>query len=292
VTLSYTVRLICVCLAAFAIVFASIGLLISVSIPFALRIAHKMRAAAAARFILFLRLVPATLSACIVGAVCIPSYIRFEQRAEPEDAGLACLALALLSFSLFSLSLVRAALAWQRSLNPQTALALVGVLRQRIVVSEPVKNNLSAEQLAMALCHEQAHADSRDNLKRLLILLAPGTFPGFSSLERNWKRFAEWAADDRAVAGDPDRSISLAAALVRVARLGLAGEPSPLVTSFLASENDLEARVDRLLNPAPVRDFGAVAAITVSAFAVLIGAVMLHPGTPAGVHDLLERLVH
>jgi Zn-dependent protease with chaperone function len=292
-TFSYAPRLICVCLAAFTVLFALCGLLVSLSIPLVLRMVREMSAAAAARFILWLRLMPATMAGLAIIVICIPSYIRFEQRAEPEQVGLTCLVLAFLSLLLFGLSMARTALACLRSLNPRAALALVGVLRQRIVVSKPVRDGLSADQLAMAICHEEAHAQARDNFKRLLMLLAPGMFPGVSALERNWKRFAEWAADDCAVAGDPLRSVSLAGALVQVARLGAAGEPSPLATSLLANANELEARVDRLLNPAPIQrnpHLSAFAAASAWSPAILIVA-MLHPAVPARIHDLLEHLL-
>ena len=115
-------------------------------------------------------------------------------------------------------------------------------------------NALPAEQLAAALRHEEAHRVSRDNLKRLLLLLTPGLLPGlhgFHAIERGWARFTEWAADDEAVAGDAHLSLYLAAALVRIARMGGAPAPSPLATSFLGDSRELSARVDRLLSPAP-----------------------------------------
>ena len=133
-------------------------------------------------------------------------------------------------------------------------LALVGVFASRIAISRPVIKALSTPQLAAALRHENAHRISRDNLKRLLLLLAPRLLPGFhgfDAIERGWARFTEWAADDDAVAGDAHLSLSLAAALVRIARMGGTPQVLPLSTSFWAIAREISARVDRLLNPAP-----------------------------------------
>src|SRR5207245_1096054 len=98
-------------------------------------------------------------------------------------------------------------------------------------------------------------------LKHLAMLLAPEALPffrGFGALERGWARFTEWAADDRAVAGDSRRSLSLAAALVRVTRIGGITHPTPLVapivSPLMADSNDLSKRVERLLRPAPPRE--------------------------------------
>jgi hypothetical protein len=84
--------------------------------------------------------------------------------------------------------------------------------------------------------------------------MAPGILPffhGFSRLEQAWARVTEWAADDFAVAGDTHRSLTLAAALVRVARLGKVPAPPVLVTSLMPNGVDLSARVDRLLTSSP-----------------------------------------
>jgi hypothetical protein len=289
-TFSYALRLICVSLAAFAVIFSVTGIAVSLGAGAAQRAAARMRASSAARIVLFLRLLPTGLAAFLVAAVCVPSYIQFEQRAELEEAGHLCIALSLLSCVMLLLTAVRACRAWLRSASPDQTLALVGIFRPRIVISNAARAHLSQAELTMALRHEESHAEAGDNFKRLLILLAPGPFPRFHALEQTWKRLAEYAADDRATAGDLQNSLSLAAALVRIAKLGMPVE-HPLVTSFLATSNDLESRVDRLLNPQQLPNTRFV---TIACCCLTLGflAPMLHPATPALVHAWLERLMH
>jgi len=177
-------------------------------------------------------------------------------------------------------------------------LLLCGVFRSRIVISRSVLSALPPEQLDAALRHEQAHRASRDNFKRLLMLLAPGLVPfsrGFAELEASWEKAAEWAADDAAAAGDEVRAISLAAALVRVARMGVNPDP-PLVASLTAGGRGLEARVDRLLRPQPLRNrsVGRVRAVAGAAFLILgsaMAAVLVMPAALSTVHQLLEHLL-
>ena len=76
----------------------------------------------------------------------------------------------------------------------QSGVALAGIMRPRLLISERAIAELSGDQLAVALGHERAHRASRDNLKRLLILLAPAIFPGLRALESAWIKCAEWAA--------------------------------------------------------------------------------------------------
>jgi hypothetical protein len=157
----------------------------------------------------------------------------------------------------------------------------------RVVVSDAALRVLSSGELEMAVRHERAHAESRDNLKRLLILLAPGL--GLGELERSWKRFAEWAADDRATAGDEQRAVVLADALVRIAKLGCC-EPAPLITAFLARSKDLEERVERLLKPrGSETGWGWWLGVAGSLGMVAACAGMANLER---VHDLLEQLVH
>ena len=156
---------------------------------------------------------------------------------------------------------------------------------------------LSAARLAAALRHEEAHRVWRDNLKRLLLLLAPGLLPGlhgFGAIERGWARFTEWAADDDAVAGDARRSLSLAAALVRVARMGGSSPVSPLHAAFLGDSREISARVDRLLSPvapAPAHPRKCLTAAAIALTAVS-AATMLHPATLESAHRLIEQLIH
>jgi beta-lactamase regulating signal transducer with metallopeptidase domain len=178
-------------------------------------------------------------------------------------------------------------------------MVLAGIFRPRLVVSRAVVQTLDRTQLAAAVRHERAHSASSDNLRRLAMLLAPGVAPGFrgfARIEQAWSRFAEWAADDRAVAGDPRRSVALAEALLSVARLGLVRPPHLLATPLLCAGEEIGRRVDRLLRPLskpqpvfrqPVvlRACGACLLVT-GAVAVLSGTGML-----ATVHEALERLI-
>lgn len=347
--LPYLARLLCLSLACFFFVHLALGLAVSILAPAALAVAGRARPRSAAGFLFAMRLFPAAAGLLVVIAVCVPSYLWLEPETAGERVGLFCLGAVFLSVASWSVSLARALRAISRSIHygcpgrstvrvttmaGETVwvmegagglLALAGIARPRLVISRDVLDELSADQLDAALRHERAHRISRDNLKRLLLILTPGLLPfnraveqptqngtrrpavealfggarrvlcGFEALERGWSQFTEWAADDQAVAGDTRRRFSLAAALVRVARLRCGGQPSPLMTSLLADGRDLEARVDRLLGTAPVSErkserwpiFGA-AMFLLSAG---ITMVALGPATLQAAHWLLEYVV-
>lgn len=291
--MSYGFKLVCLSLAAFFIVHCVAALAAGWFAPLAIRVAGRMRARAAARFLLTARFAPLGIAVFVVAALCVPSYLWFEPEATAEEVGPACLAAAMLGLAVWAISLlrgVRGILLSRRA--PGRTIALVGVMRPRVVVASEARSVLSPQELDAALRHEDAHAASRDNLKRLLMLIAPDALPffrrGFVAMEQAWKKFAEWAADDEAVNGDAERSLALADALVRVARLGSA-TAGPLVTSL--TDGDLTARVDRLLGAtpegAPDRWTPAVGAVT----AVALAGVILRPDALVGVYDLLERLI-
>jgi hypothetical protein len=287
-----------------------------------MRMAETMRPRSAARFLFAARMLPCALGLAAVLVLCVPSYLLLEPLASSERIGWACLAFALLGVAgwFASLSRVARALAapvrfkreWQHAgyetLLPGESskavivekdaplLALAGVFRPRLVVSQGVLRALSAEELHLALLHENAHRISRDNLKRLFLLLAPKPIPflrGFSTLDRCWAKFSEWAADDEAVRGDSHRALSLASALLRVARLGAPPRLSFLHTALLAGDHDLSARVDRLLcvPPLPAKPLTPALSFAVGSGLVIsiCGAFLLAwPATLSSVHRLLE----
>ena len=315
---AYVMKLLCLSLASFFLIHLIAGLLVSLVSPMAVRFSQRITARAAARFLLILRLFPTVVSLMLVAGLCVPSYLWLEPAAAAEDIGAWCLGAALLAVFIWGISFTRGARAVVGSFRyirhfqkagRKTAsgwivedavplLGLAGIIRSQLVMSRALISALTKDELEAALRHERAHGVSRDNLKRLLILLAPNVFPfvhGFRTLERGWAKLTEWSADDRAVAGNSDRSLSLASALVRVARMNPAPQSSVLVASLLADGRDLWARVDRLLclaeaEPRQVRRipiFAVGGMVVMAAFT----AIVLEPGTFHAVHELLEHLV-
>jgi Zn-dependent protease with chaperone function len=322
----YVLRLLCLCLASFFVVNALLGLTAALASRWSVRIAETMRPRTAARFLFALRLLPFAVGISTVLGLCVPSYLWLEPQATPERVGWGCLTLAFLGALGWFLSIVRTARAvsisarsnrlWQQAgretlLPGETSqavivdkeaplLALAGVFRPRLIVSNGVLHSLSADELDVALHHENAHRISRDNLKRLFLLMVPGPVPfvtSIPSLDRAWAKFSEWAADDEAARGDSHRALALAAALVRVARMGAGPRLSFLHTSLVAGDDDLSARVDRLLRIQPARPlppprarsltFGAGLGIA-SCVATLLG----WPPILSSVHRLLELFLH
>ena len=89
----------------------------------------------------------------------------------------------------------------------------------------------------------------------------------------------------------------MAAALVRVAKMGSKPRLGYLSCSLVGGNQELSERVDRLLRPQPkpekpVREvvafLSSVTALTGSAVAVMI----IWPGSLSLVHQALEHLVH
>jgi beta-lactamase regulating signal transducer with metallopeptidase domain len=323
--LPYLLRMVCLCFASFFVLNAVAALLVRMWSKSAVRFAESRAPGAAARFLLALRILPFALATLFVVGLCVPSYLWLEPAGTGERVGLLPLVLGLLGVATWTVSILRTAHSLASSArhnrlcrlageeirvadessslviveNDAPLLALSGLLRPRLLISRRVLHALSSEELDAALAHEQAHRHSRDNAKRFLLLFAPDIFPfvhPLRGLEHNWSRFAEWAADDEATAGDSRRALSLAAALVRVARMGALPPLAFLSTSLLAGDRDLYARVDRLLHAAPMPfRLRAPAQHRLRNASVLLAACLtalfLAPAALSSVHKLLELLL-
>lgn len=323
--LPYYLRLLCLCFATFFVVHALSWLAVRSVAGAAVRLAEGIRPRLSSQLLFGLRMAPSALTLFIVVGFCIPSYVWLEPDISGERVGIACLLAALFGAAVWAVALLRGFSSVVRTdrymrgcqrngvatrvgqdagqvlvLNDDVPLmAVAGVVHPCLVVSQSVMNALSDEQKEAAFRHETAHRISRDNLKKFLFLLAPDILPfvsGLSKLERGWAKFTEWAADDQAVDGNPQRALSLASALVKVAKMGVRPTPSYLLSSLVDDDRDLETRVDRLLRePAyaekplqPVVAFARNAALAVGGLAV---TVLLWPQSLGSIHQLLEHLV-
>lgn len=323
--LPYYLRLLCLCLSTFYVVHGLVWLGVRGISVAAVRIARTMRPRMASRLLFGLRMAPAAVTAFLVVGFCVPSYLWLEPNTASERVGWFCLLAAATGAATGTFSLLRGVISMVRTerylrlcgSEPQAAersqdsadvvvlqdatavMAVAGVVHPKLVVSQTVLDVLSPEQREAAFRHEAAHHASRDNLKKLLLLLSPDVVPfagGMHGIERAWARFTEWAADDEAVDGDQDRALSLASALVRVAKLGVRPAPGYVLSSLLQDDRDLEVRVNRLLRePAyaekplqPVVALTRRAALVAGCIAVTL---LLWPQSLGGIHRLLEHLV-
>ena len=302
-TIPYFARLLCLSLAAFFVAHLVLTAMVRLVAALVIERSRRMRAGDGATLLFGLRIAPAALAAAVVVGLCAPSYLWLEPDMATEQIGVVCIAAAAIAAAAWIGGIMRAFRASVRSArllrncervieSEAPVLMLAGVFHGRLIVSRGVRLALTSEQLAVAVRHERAHGVARDNLKRLLILLAPDAFPfagGLQQLERAWSRMAEWAADDYAVDGSRQRSLSLASALVRVARLGVPAA-APLATPLLGNRDDLSVRIERLLNGGMAGGPGKSWPVIVVAIAIA-GAAM-QPASLVAVHRLLETLAH
>ncbi|HEY4741107.1 MAG TPA: M56 family metallopeptidase [Candidatus Acidoferrales bacterium] len=323
---SYTLKLLITCAASFFLIHCALSLATSAYSQVAIRRAVKMKPRLGARFLFFLRIFPASFALLAVSVLCVPSFFLFEPRTYVEHLNLTCFVIAIFGVLIWLISIgnsVYASInswnfvrrvervgqeiclaaeslpAWVLSKGPPT-LALWGIIRPRLVLSRDVLLTLSMEELDVVLRHERAHQRFGDNLKRLLLRLAPDPFPFlrcFVRLDRSWAELSEWAADDEATRGDAQASVELAQALVRVARLGLMS-PSRLAASLI-SDGSLEERVDRLLiNPSreaksSLRKFSSWPLVLLFMASLLFAVAILLESGPIlhSIHLLIEQMI-
>jgi Zn-dependent protease with chaperone function len=243
-----------------------------------IQLARRERPASPGQW-LALRLAPAVLSIAFVAIVFLPSYWRFEPREGVEGFDVTLTTLAVLAMAVMGSAVTRGVAAWRsaarrteqwmRASRPLAlagasmptfavdanapVMALVGVLRPRLLITRPVLDALTDEELRAGVAHELGHWRAWDNLKRLAMRAAPDLWFATGtarSLERRWAAASEHAADRGAGASERERC-ALASALVKVARLTPPAAPIDGPISALVDGGDITARVQRLLDDSP-----------------------------------------
>jgi hypothetical protein len=309
--MSYEWRLVVVVLAAFAAANLIASLVVARAWHRLLREAPVARASS----LLTARLLPVAASAIaviLVGA----GYLLFERRGE-EATGLLLPGLAALGAALLGTAGVRvwrvnrttrrAVDAWMATATPialdgaglptyaiDTAfpvVAVVGVLRPRLLVARQVLASCPPDELRAIVAHEQSHLARRDNFRRALLATAPDALswlPASRHIHEAWHDASEEAADDAASRDDAQTRIALAQALIRVARLAPVGAAvQPLPASALYRGENLDRRIRRLLvPPVPSGSWRSRWPIITATALTIVGLVRLD-----GVHWVVEAAV-
>ncbi len=264
-----------------------------------------------------LRMSPLITAAVITAAFTVPSFLLLEPRAIDEPMGEIPLALGICGALLGIFGALNATLAvrrasrtismWTNQAQPVEtclpvpvlripralpAMTAAGIVRPKVLMSGVAEFLLTANELQTALNHEVAHVRRRDNLKKLLLRFVP--FPGMDGLETAWLEATEMAADDAAVS-NAGEALDLAAALIKLSRLGQV-EAVDLTAALVHSPaSAMNARVERLVawtderrvppqKHSPWYGVGAALA-TIAVFAVTYSQLLVR------VHTATEWLV-
>ena len=198
------------------------------------RISHRFTrhwsAAASARILCLLRLLPATLGVTCVLFLLTPAYLELEPRATAERVSLKLAIIALASAVGMGLAIIRGVAAWRATARltadwrahgerisvPQVAIpayriehqfpvvAIVGILRPRLFLGSQIFDSLTPAEIAAAVEHEAGHLVAHDNLKRGLLRACRDVtliIPCGRALDRAWAEASESAADEHDSAG-------------------------------------------------------------------------------------------
>jgi beta-lactamase regulating signal transducer with metallopeptidase domain len=218
-----------------------------------------------------LRMLPLGSAAIITAAFTVPSFLLLEPRSIDEPLGGIPLVVGIAGALLGIFGVVNAARAvrrtsrtvsiWTNQAQPVDAcspipvlrispavpaMTAAGILRPRVLISGVAEFLLTANELQTALNHEIEHVRRQDNLKKLLLHFV--AFPGMSGLEAAWLEATEMAADDAAVS-NAGEALDLAAALIKLSRLGPAATPADLTVALIHDPaSAMNARIERLIS--------------------------------------------
>ena len=311
--LSYWLRLLCLISFSAGLVEAAAALLMRLQAPALDRALARLNARWRERVSFALPLV-SHLAAALAAGVIVLLYIHTEADLFNERVGMLCVAGALLVAVRYAYALARALrLVWSArparelgiaaslagtsirlSASESPVLAVQGIFRPEIVVSRRllVPAVLSPEALEIALAHEKAHMRHLDNLK-LLILSSLSLSGCACPAVLRWRRAAEIAADNDAVAGSRSRAILLAETLLRTVRSVQDRHLPALALPLLAHEQELETRIDRLLDEQETVAPSARRFPLLRAGLVVLGiALLLLPLAATAFHQYAECVLH
>ena len=272
-------------------------------------------AAARARVLFALRVLPGACAAVAAFAVALPVFLWFESPDTDEPVSRTLALTALVGAGLLARGAWRAARSWRATARVVAAwrarsrpleglavpmpayaiddvfptVAIVGIVRPRLFIAERVLRECSADEVAAMIAHECAHVTARDNLKRLLIRACPDVLGAVRPLDRAWSEAAEEAADARAALVDASTRLNLAGALIHVARLAVPRTP-PLASAFYLG-GSIETRVRRLLTDPPSEPVQSrwTGIVWPAVAALFVTAVI---ATAPALHAVMEQAVH
>ena len=314
----YAARGLAVSFSVFLMVYCALSLAVSLTWRRVEQYVSKHPVRRIADYLFAWRMFPLVTAAIITAAFTVPSFLLLEPRAIDEPLGGIPLALGVCGAALGLFGLGNSAFAirrasrtistWTRDAQRVAtsspvpvlriarrfpALTAAGIVRPRVLLSSAAEFVLNPNELQTALNHEVAHVRRRDNLKKLLLRFV--AFPGMSELETAWLEATEMAADDAAVSSAGD-ALDLAAALIKLSRLGPVEAPVDLTAALVHSPaSAMNARVERLIQWCEDRRvppqthsawYGVGAAMaTVAVFAVTYSQLLVR------VHSATEWLV-
>ena len=291
-------------------VYGLVSLLLSTAVAGGWHAGLERRAATPGE-LLALRLLPSAGALLLTLAVVLPAFCRFEPRRETEQAGPLLMALALLALLAAGHGLVRGWRAWSatRALLAscgqanrrvvggvdiidvaEPLVAAVGGWRPRVLAAHCVRAACDDEEFQQVIAHEAAHVAAHDNLKLLLLSVAPDPLawlPAGRSMTERWRAAAELEADARASGHDPRKRAALASALIKVARLSSAAAHRSAALSMPVVFDDVQGRVRELLAPFSPRKHLDVRVLLAAALMIAAAAAPLH----GLIQEFIESLV-
>ena len=254
------------------------------------RATDNWTAAARARLLFSLRILPPVMAFLAVSLLLVPSYLAYEPRHAAETVSFKLALLAIFSATGIAMSVYRGigthrATAnltsdWLRQGKPVQIpginiksyeikhafplIGIVGFLRPRLFIASQVLEVLTPEEIAAAVAHENGHLTARDNLKRGLMQACRDALliiPCGRQLDRSWSEASEEAADENAAREGNGVALDLASALVKIARIiPRGGRPTMPAGVFLLGDEEtkgIKSRVRRLIALATAERVGS-----------------------------------